>query len=98
MKRLLKIAAATLLCCSFICMSMLGVEAETPSPYSLISGGGVTGMEMLSSQTMGGGLNYYTANVTSHIQGLTTRDAIPYLTYGAIGTKETFWGLLPNFF
>lgn len=89
MKRLLKIAGATLLCCSFICMSMLGVGAETPSPYSLISGGSVTGVEMLSAKTMGGGLNYYTANVTSHIQGLTTRDAIPYLTYGAIGTKET---------
>ncbi len=89
MKRILKAIVATAMCASMLCIGLISTNAQVPNPYSLISGGCVTGVEMISSKSMDGGLNYYTATVTSRIQGLSSRDAIPYLTYGAIGTKDT---------
>ncbi len=63
--------------------------ANVNSPYNLINGGCVKSVEMRSSEKLHGGLTYYTANVTSHIQGLLSREAIPYEVYGAIGNSDT---------
>lgn len=63
--------------------------ASIKSPYKLINGGAVTGVDMYSSKRIHGGLTYYTASVSSHIQGELSRDVIPYDVYGAIGNKET---------
>ena len=59
------------------------------NPYELIDGGCVKSVTMHSSQEMHGGLTYYTAEVTSHIQGELTRAEIPYKVYGAIGSSDT---------
>jgi hypothetical protein len=69
---------------------VLPVGAENVnSPYDLIDGGCVKTVNMHSSQEMHGGLTYYTAEVTSHIQGELTRAEIPYEVYGAIGNSDT---------
>lgn len=62
---------------------------EITSPYVPVDGGCITGVEMLSYENMPGGIDYFTATVTSHIQGLEERAAIPYLTFGAIGSENS---------
>ena len=63
--------------------------ASMDNPYELIDGGCVKTVTIHSSQEMHGGLTYYTAEVTSHIQGELTRAEIPYKVYGAIGSSDT---------
>jgi len=69
--------------------SLLTVGAAVESPYSADKQGCITAIEMRSSQPLTSAATYYTAKVTSHMQGETTRAAIPYLTHGVIGSSET---------
>ena len=63
--------------------------ADIKSPYKLIDGGCVKSVSMHTSRKTHGGLTYYTASVSSHIQGELTRPVIPYEVFGAIGNSDT---------
>ena len=73
---------------SSACFLSVGAE-NLSSPYDLIDGGCIKTVNIYSLKEMHGGLTYYTAEVTSHIQGELTREAIPYNVYGAIGNSDT---------
>jgi len=68
---------------------ILPASSAIDSPYKLISGGCITGVSMQSSSTILNEVNYFTATVTSHIQGVSSRPAIPYSVYGAIGSENS---------
>jgi hypothetical protein len=68
---------------------VIPASSAIESPYKLISGGCITDVSMKSSSTVLEDVNYFTATVTSHIQGVSSRPAIPYDVYGAIGSEDT---------
>lgn len=86
MKRFLSILVILTVLSTLI---ILPTSSAIESPYDLISGGCITNVSMHSSSTLLDEVNYYTATVTSHIQGVETRAAIPYDVYGAIGSADT---------
>ena len=85
-KVLVAVLAGTMVISSAL---LLSVGANVNSPYDLIDGGCVKTVNMHSLQEMHGGVTYYTAEVTSHIQGELARAEIPYEVYGAIGNSDT---------
>jgi len=72
-----------------LCKPYLSAAATVKNPYQLIAGGSVIGVEMHNEQNLQNAATYYTATVTSHMQGELTREAIPYLTHGIIGSADT---------
>ncbi len=78
------------LCFAMLLCSLVSINAADTGPYKLISGGCITNVQMKSQTKLGeGAVDYFTATVTSHIQGLEERAAIPYDTYAAIGSKNS---------
>ena len=82
--------------CALICVLLVSSSFVLPSsaasvknPYKLIDGGCVKSVDMHTNKRITGDISYFTANVSSHIQGEQTRAEIPYEVYGAIGSKET---------
>ncbi len=89
MKKAFRIILALCLCFAMLTCSLISVNAANTAPYSLISGGCITNVQVNSQAKLNNAVDYFTATVTSHIQGLEERAAIPYDTYGAIGSKDT---------
>ena len=84
-----KIVSAILVCFLICTIMITPTSSAVESPYNLISGGCITKVNMKSSTTLLNEVNYFTATVTSHIQGVNSRAAIPYDVYGAIGSEDT---------
>jgi len=79
-----------------VCIVILGtiptvlcIESEIENPYKLTDGGCIESVQMHSSLELPGKVNYYTAQVSSHIQGILEKSEIPYEVYGAVGTEES---------
>ncbi len=89
MKRTIIAVISTVLTCSMLFAVIIPASAQVENPYGVESVGCITGIEMEDSTTLLGGVEQFTAIVTSHIQGLDERAAIPYRTYGAIGNENT---------
>ena len=89
MKRSVKNAAALVLCTVMLLLAVLPIYAENDNPYGVSSVGCITNISVESSTVLHGAVNYFTSTVTSHVQGLEELEAIPYKTYGAIGSQDT---------
>ena len=70
-------------------VGVLTVSAAEENPYGVNSVGCITDIKIENLTPLLGSSSYFTSVVTSHIQGLDERAAIPYRTYGAIGSDET---------
>ncbi len=90
MKKSVRAILSLCLCTVVLGGSIVSVDAADLGPYTPVENGCITKIEMKSQESLANGaVNYFTSTVTSHIQGLETRDAIPYNTYGAIGSDKT---------
>lgn len=69
--------------------SLTSAFAADENPYGTSEVGCITDIKIENTATLLGGTEYFRAVVTSHIQGLEESAAIPYLTYGAIGSDKT---------
>ncbi len=74
---------------SLLALTVIPSSADADNPYGTTSVGCITNIEMESRAALLGGVDHFTSIVTSHIQGLDEREAIPYRTYGAIGNENT---------
>lgn len=75
---------------SLLMLTVIPSSADAAdNPYGTTSVGCITNIEMESRTALLGGVDHFTSIVTSHIQGLDEREAIPYRTYGAIGNENT---------
>ena len=89
MKRKLFALLSTVIVFLMLTSAVLPAHAQLENPYGVSDVGCITNIEMESNAELLGGLNYFNAVVTSHIQGLDEKAAIPYRTYGAIGNENT---------
>lgn len=89
MKRFLKNRILVIVCITMITIAFLPAYAVEDNPYGVQNVGCITDINIESSTTLSGGVNYFTSVVTSHIQGLDECAAIPYRTYGTIGSENT---------
>ena len=89
MKRSIKNAILLDVCIAMLALATLPVYSAENDPYGVESVGCITDINVESSVELCGAVNYFTSVVTSHIQGLEEREAIPYKTYGAIGSQDT---------
>ena len=89
MKRSIKNAILLAVCIAMLALATLPVYSAENDPYGVESVGCITDINVESSVELHGEVNYFTSVVTSHIQGLDEREAIPYKTYGAIGSANT---------
>lgn len=78
-----------LICAAMFSLTFTGVYATDIGPYEIIDGGCVESIEIEEERKISGEVDYFRAIVNSHIQGLEEREAIPYRTFGAIGSKNT---------
>jgi len=88
MKIFLRVISVTVLTV-FLALAMIPAGATVTNPYTPVANGCITGVDMQSYGELYGGIDLYKSVVTSRIQGLETRDAIPYEVYGAIGDGNT---------
>ena len=89
MKKLFSAVVALVLSIFMLMGATLPAVAADVGPYSMIDGGCITGIEMKSERTIGDEVRYFSAVVSSKIQGLDNRASIPYDTFGAIGSQDT---------
>jgi hypothetical protein len=89
MKRFLKNSVLLIVCIALLTLALLPVYAAEDNPYGVDSVGCITDIKTESSVELYGAVNYFTSTVTSHVQGLEELEAIPYKTYGAIGSQDT---------
>ena len=88
-KRLLSMACAIMSLLMLVLGAIpIGAE-EIASPYGSIDGTCITDIQMESRTELLGGVDYFKAIVTSHIQGLENRAAIPYRTFVGVGNENT---------
>ncbi len=89
MKKIFLAALSLTVMISMLAMSVICASADADNPYGTTSVGCITNIEMESRAKLWGDVEHFTSVVTSHIQGLEDREAIPYRTYGAIGNADT---------
>ena len=89
MKIFLKNTVMLLICAAMLLATPLSVSATVDNPYGVNSVGCITNINVENSYMLHGAVNYFTSVVTSHVQGLDELEAIPYKTYGAIGSQDT---------
>ncbi|MBP3369255.1 MAG: phosphodiester glycosidase family protein [Clostridia bacterium] len=89
MKRVVFSFVCFVIMISMLVLTVIPASAESDNPYGTTSVGCITNIEMESRSSLLGGVDYFTSIVTSRIQGLEERDAIPYRTFGAIGNENT---------
>ena len=89
MKRFLKNSVLIIVCITSLTLALLPAYAAEDNPYGVNSVGCITDIKIESSVDLYGAVNYFTSTVTSHVQGLEELEAIPYKTYGAIGSQDT---------
>ena len=74
---------------SMLAVLALPISAEVQNPYGVNSVGCITDIQTESNTALLGGINYFNAAVTSHVQGLEDKEAIPYRVYGAVGNAAS---------
>lgn len=89
MKKIFSVALSFVLGGIMAIGSVTSVFATDANPYGTTKVGCITDIKMESSTVLLGGVKHFTSVVTSHIQGLEDKAAIPYRTYGAIGSEES---------
>ena len=88
-KRFLSMACAIMSLLMLVLGAIPVGAEEIASPYGSIDGTCITDIQMESRTELLGGVDYFKAVVTSHIQGLENRAAIPYRTFVGVGNENT---------
>ena len=89
MKKMISCALALILGTSVFVATATTVNAVDTGPYTLIEDGCITDIQIDKNRLLGGEATYFTATVSSRVQGLEELESIPYSTYGVIGTENT---------
>ena len=84
-----KIIAICILCIMVLNVFIIPSSAAVTNPYGATQVGCITNVQMKSYQTLRNNVQYFTSTITSKIQGVDSKSAIPYETYGAIGSSDT---------
>ena len=88
MKKIISAAVAFFTVVSMLAVTAFGADAYNVGPYNVDENGCITSIQMETEKKIDE-VSYFSGVVTSHIQGLEQRAAIPYRTYGAIGSENT---------
>ncbi len=88
MKRVISALLLVILLSATVFACAVPASAGVVNPYGVKSVGCITDISMKSYEQKGG-VDYFTATVTSHIQGLAEREKLPYNVYGAIGSDKS---------
>lgn len=89
MMKIIKKAILLTLCASTLGIVAMPIYADSDNPYGVDSVGCITDIKIQSNSKLLGSVTYFNSVVTSRVQGLEDKAAIPYNTYGAIGSEET---------